>query len=87
MHVAVLAFPFGSHALSLLDLVVNLARVAQETRFSFLNTAIKCSIFPRTTLLIALSLQCSGWRAAESCFLWESNRKTRAIHKGNAGEF
>ncbi|KAJ6346182.1 hypothetical protein OIU78_008752 [Salix suchowensis] len=38
MHVAVLAFPFGSHALSLLDLVVKLARAAQETRFSFLNT-------------------------------------------------
>ncbi|KAJ6671523.1 GLYCOSYLTRANSFERASE [Salix viminalis] len=53
MHVAVLAFPFGSHALSLLDLVVNLARVAQETRFSFLNTEkSNSSIFlaARTTL-------------------------------------
>ncbi|KAJ6716939.1 GLYCOSYLTRANSFERASE [Salix koriyanagi] len=38
MHVAVLAFPFGSHALSLVDLTLKLARVAQETRFSFLNT-------------------------------------------------
>ncbi|KAJ6692871.1 GLYCOSYLTRANSFERASE [Salix purpurea] len=38
MHVAVLAFPFGSHALSLVDLMLKLARVAQETRFSFLNT-------------------------------------------------
>ncbi|KAJ6409915.1 hypothetical protein OIU84_009412 [Salix udensis] len=38
MHVAVLAFPFGSHPLSLLDLMLKLARVAQETRFSFLNT-------------------------------------------------
>ncbi|XP_061959573.1 kaempferol 3-O-beta-D-galactosyltransferase-like [Populus nigra] len=38
MHVAVFAFPFGSHALSLIDLVLKLARVAQETRFSFFNT-------------------------------------------------
>ncbi|KAJ6409917.1 hypothetical protein OIU84_009414 [Salix udensis] len=38
MHVAVLAFPFGSHPLSLLDLMLKLARVAQETRFSFLTT-------------------------------------------------
>ncbi|KAJ6983960.1 hypothetical protein NC653_022244 [Populus alba x Populus x berolinensis] len=38
MHVAVFAFPFGSHPLSLIDLVLKLARVAQETRFSFFNT-------------------------------------------------
>ncbi|KAJ6409918.1 hypothetical protein OIU84_009415 [Salix udensis] len=53
MHVAVLAFPFGSHARSLLDLVVKLARAAQETRFSFLNTEkSNSSIFlaARTTL-------------------------------------
>ncbi|KAJ6904438.1 hypothetical protein NC652_022445 [Populus alba x Populus x berolinensis] len=38
MHVAVFAFPFGCHALSLINLVQKLARAAQETQFSFLNT-------------------------------------------------
>ncbi|KAF9675727.1 hypothetical protein SADUNF_Sadunf09G0062900 [Salix dunnii] len=38
MHVAVFAFPFGCHALALINLVQKLARAAQETQFSFLNT-------------------------------------------------
>ncbi|CAK7330395.1 unnamed protein product [Dovyalis caffra] len=38
MHVAVFAFPFGCHALSLINLVQKLAMAAQETQFSFFNT-------------------------------------------------
>ena len=38
MHVAVFAFPFGCHALALINLVQKLARAAQETQFSFFNT-------------------------------------------------
>uniref|UniRef100_A0A7N2MXF0 Glycosyltransferase n=1 Tax=Quercus lobata TaxID=97700 RepID=A0A7N2MXF0_QUELO len=37
-HVAVLAFSFGSHALSLLTLVRKLAKAAPNVHFSFLNT-------------------------------------------------
>nr|XP_023925665.1 flavonoid 3-O-glucosyltransferase-like [Quercus suber]POE94149.1 udp-glycosyltransferase 78d2 [Quercus suber] len=37
-HVAVLAFPFGSHPLSLLALVRKLAQDAPNVEFSFLNT-------------------------------------------------
>ncbi|KAL4614976.1 hypothetical protein ACB092_07G091600 [Castanea dentata] len=37
-HVAVLAFSFGSHALSLLTLVGKLAKAAPNVHFSFLNT-------------------------------------------------
>ncbi|XP_023900745.1 anthocyanidin 3-O-glucosyltransferase 7 [Quercus suber] len=37
-HVAVLAFPFGSHPLSLLTLARKLANVAPSVHFSFLNT-------------------------------------------------
>ncbi|KAK4538864.1 hypothetical protein RGQ29_032304 [Quercus rubra] len=37
-HVAVLAFPFGSHPLSLLTLARKLANVAPGVHFSFLNT-------------------------------------------------
>ena len=38
-HVAVLAFPFGTHAAPLLSLVCRLAAGAPDVRFSFLNTA------------------------------------------------
>ncbi|XP_059633134.1 flavonol 3-O-glucosyltransferase F3GT2-like [Cornus florida] len=39
-HIAVFAFPFGSHAASLLTLVHRLAAEAPNLRFSFLNTAM-----------------------------------------------
>ncbi|PON56816.1 UDP-glucuronosyl/UDP-glucosyltransferase [Parasponia andersonii] len=38
-HVAVLAFPFGTHAGPLLSLVRNLSAVAPDARFSFLSTS------------------------------------------------
>ncbi|KAK9988917.1 hypothetical protein SO802_029156 [Lithocarpus litseifolius] len=41
-HVAVLPFPFGSHALSLLTLVRRLAKAAPNVHFSLLNTQ-KCN--------------------------------------------
>ncbi|KAK7856092.1 anthocyanidin 3-o-glucosyltransferase 2 [Quercus suber] len=41
-HVAVLPFPFGSHALSLLTLVRRLAKAAPNVHFSFINTQ-KCN--------------------------------------------
>ncbi|KAJ6409916.1 hypothetical protein OIU84_009413 [Salix udensis] len=52
MHVAVLAFPFSSHALSLGHLMLKLATAAQETRFSFLTTEKSISMFlaARTSL-------------------------------------
>ena len=39
-HVAVLAFPFGTHATPLLNLVRRLAADLPNVRFSFLNTSI-----------------------------------------------
>ncbi|XP_039165271.1 anthocyanidin 3-O-glucosyltransferase 7-like [Eucalyptus grandis] len=38
-HVAVLAFPFGSHPWPLANLLLKLATAASDVRFSFLNTA------------------------------------------------
>ncbi|KAL6977763.1 Hexosyltransferase [Sarracenia purpurea var. burkii] len=54
-HVAVLAFPFGTHAAPLLTLVCRLASGAPNLRFSFLNTGksnreifsgIKADVYP-----------------------------------------
>ncbi|KAI6681888.1 hypothetical protein NL676_035769 [Syzygium grande] len=46
-HVAVLAFPFGSHPWPLANLLLKLATAAPDVRFSFLNTAkSNGAIFP-----------------------------------------
>lgn len=40
LHIAVLAFPFGTHAAPLLTLVRRLAASAQGVKFSFINSAV-----------------------------------------------